>query len=547
MVQKFAGIVTDEQGKPLEGVTVKMCGVERFHDGRWHRNCRPDCMVPRPTTSDKTGRFAVEFTETCFEMPIDERKTRFNLWFSKGGYAPTYLPGISPKPQETKVILRRGTRVSGTVKRQTEGHLTPIQGAVVYLQCSSGDRAHQERVFDEPYFFLLKRKEGEEGCDLPYQQRVVTDADGRYTVTLSPPPKGKRWFLVCSDEGWHKDSAWRGPKLVKGVILDVKEGQPVQLPDFVVDVEVSDTANGEDKRSSLQADLDGRLSRLSAAVEKAFEDVGLSEEDVKAVLAVQAPPQKLWKPFGEAWPAIREARAKAAREMADLGPDVVPLLLKAKDESWGGENRGDLFVDAIEKIGKAAAPQTTEAPSDQDRQVRARAISALGRIGDARAVDSLIRLLDDPDAGIVRSSVWALGRLSDNRATDPLLRIWGKDQFRREIALALGTIGDKRAVEPIMSELDEHVVEAQRTGNWHHEDMTMRSYIGALRQLGDPRAVPLLKRLLEAGAHPQRTKAGAKYLLAEAAADALRAFGFQVAGDVNEGGYRIVAEPDELE
>ncbi len=234
LVQKFAGVVTGEQGKPLEGVTVKMCGVERFHDGRWHRNCRPDCMVPRPTTSDKTGRFSVEFTEACFEMPIDERKTRFNLWLSKAGYAPTYLPGISPKPQETKVILQRGIRVSGTVKRQTNGQLTPIQGAVVYLQCSSGDRAHQERVFDEPYFFLLKRKEGEEGCDLPYQQRVLTDADGRCTITLSSPPKDKRWFLVCSDESWHKDSSWRGPKLVKAVFLDVREGQPTTGADFVV-------------------------------------------------------------------------------------------------------------------------------------------------------------------------------------------------------------------------------------------------------------------------------------------------------------------------
>lgn len=546
-VEKFAGIVTDEQGRPLEGVTVKMCGVETFHDGRWHRNGRPDCLVPRPTKSDETGRFAVEFSEACFEMPFDEKKTRVNLWFDKEGNAPTYLPGISPKPQDTTVVLRRGIRVSGTVKRQTNGQLTPVEGAVVYLQCSSGDLAHQKRVFDDPYFFLLKREDAKEGCDLPYRQRALTDADGRYTVTLSPPPKDKRWFLACSDEAWNMDSAWRGPKLVKGVFLDVKEGRPTKGLDFVVDMEAGDTANGKDRKPSLQADLDACLSRLCASVEQAFNDVGLSEEDVKAVLAVQAPPQKLWKPFGEAWPAIRTARAKSAHEMADLGPDVVPLLLRAKDESWGGVNRGDLFADAIEKIGKPAVLHAIEALLDQNREVRARAITALGRIGDVRAVDPLIRLVDDSEAGIVRSALWALGRLRDNRAVDPLLRLWDKGEFRREIAMALGAIGDKRAAQPIMNALDECVNEAHENGNWHQQDMTMLRYIGALKELGDAKAVPVLKRGLEAGAHPQRTKGGAKYLLADAAAEALRSFGFQVEGDIDDGGYRIVAKPDELE
>jgi len=540
--EEFAGIVTDGRGRPLEGVTVKMCGVEKFHDGRWHRNGRPDCLVPRPTKSDETGRFAVEFTEATFDMPFDEKKTRVNLWFDKEGYAPTYLAGVSPKPEDTKVVLRRGIQVSGTVKRQTNAQLTPIEEAVVYLQCSSGDLAHQKRVFDDPYFFLREMKDAKGGCDLPYRQRVLTDADGGYTVTLSPPPKDKRWFLVCSDEAWNKDSAWRGPKLVKGVFLDLKAGRPTKGPDFVVDMEAGDTANGKDTKPSLQADLDACLSRLCASVEQAFEDVGLSEEDVKAALAVQAPPQKLWKPFGEAWPAIREARAKAAREMADLGPDVVPLLLKAKDESWGGVNRGDLFADAIERIGKPAVPHTIEALSDRDHGVRARAITALGKIGDTRAVDPLIRLVDDPDRGIIRSVVWALGLLRDHRAAGPLLRLWDKGEFRREIAMALGAIGDKRAVQPIMNALDQCVDDAHDTGNWHQQDMTMLRYIGALKELGDPTAIPLLKRLLEAGPHPQRTKVGAKYMLAEEAADALRSFGFHVEGDIDEGGYRILTE-----
>jgi len=155
--------------------------------------------------------------------------------------------------------------------------------------------------------------------------------------------------------------------------------------------------------------------------------------------------------------------------------------------------------------------------------------------------------VDDQDRGIIRSVVWALGLLKDHRAVGPLLRLWDKGEFRREIAMALGAIGDKRAVQPIMNALDQCVDEAHENGNWHQQDMTMLRYIGALKGLGDPKAISPLKRLLGAGAHPQRTKVGAKYLLADAAAEALRSFGFQVEGDIDEGGYRIVAEPDELE
>ena len=222
-VEKLTGIVTDERGRPLEGVTVKMCGVEWFSDGRWHRNRRPDCLIPWPTASDKTGRFTVPFTEASFTLPLDEKKTRFNFWFDKEGYAPTFLSGVFPHPEDVKVIMKRGMQVSGTVKRLMEGKLEPVDGAAVYVQCSSGDLAHQRRVFEDPYFFLLKMEKAKEGCDLPYRQRVLTDSFGTYTFRLTPPPKDKKWFLVCLNEG---------------VILDVKEGQPTKGPGFEVVVRV---------------------------------------------------------------------------------------------------------------------------------------------------------------------------------------------------------------------------------------------------------------------------------------------------------------------
>jgi len=64
---------------------------------------------------------------------------------------------------------------------------------------------------------------------------------------------------------------------------------------------------------------------------------------------------------------------------------------KAKDESRKGAACGHILVDAIEKMGKPAVPNAIEALSDENREVRARAVSALGRIGDTRAVISVDR------------------------------------------------------------------------------------------------------------------------------------------------------------
>src|SRR6185295_8976493 len=90
----------------------------------------------------------------------------------------------------------------------------------VHLQCASGDVAQQKRVFDDPYFFVMQDKTGD---DLPYREHCLTGAFGEYAFEVSPPPKDKKWFLICLDEM---------------VPLDVKEGQAAKGPDFEVAVTV---------------------------------------------------------------------------------------------------------------------------------------------------------------------------------------------------------------------------------------------------------------------------------------------------------------------
>ncbi len=289
------------------------------------------------------------------------------------------------------------------------------------------------------------------------------------------------------------------------------------------------------------AQLKESLSRLCLGVERAYQEVGLTGDEVKAALEVQAPPPGLGQRYQEALPGVLKARTVAVEELAALGAGAVPLLLKAKDESLGGASQGDIFVDGLAKIGKPAVPALVDALSESDNAVRSRAVMALARIKDPRAVEPILHLLEEPNEQVVGAAVWSLSFLKDPRAVEPLLRVWNKGRWSADVAVALGFQEDRRAVRPIMAALEGGLAEAQRTGDWNHQNQLMLACAGALGRLRDREAIPVLKAALQAG--PQRNKVGQSYLLAEAAAEALRGFGFRIDGDRAKGEYHIVAAP----
>lgn len=101
-----------------------------------------------------------------------------------------------------------------------------------------------------------------------------------------------------------------------------------------------------------------------------------------------------------------------------------------------------------------------QALNSEDWDKRMEAAEALGKIKDAKAVDSLIRALKDDEDGVVRMSVAealgktieALGKIGDARAVQPLLRaLKDEDQnIQCKAAEALGKIGDFGSVEAIL-------------------------------------------------------------------------------------------------
>lgn len=105
-----------------------------------------------------------------------------------------------------------------------------------------------------------------------------------------------------------------------------------------------------------------------------------------------------------------------------------------------------------------ALPVLIAAVGDSRYNVRRNAAVALGRLGDAGAVDALIPALQDTNHDVRRRVVETLGKLGDPRALDPIaVALKDDDEFvRKAAAEALGQLNDERAVGPLTAALQDY-------------------------------------------------------------------------------------------
>ena len=112
------------------------------------------------------------------------------------------------------------------------------------------------------------------------------------------------------------------------------------------------------------------------------------------------------------------------QELLKLGDDAFELMLKALNDraSW---------------------------------DLACKASKALGLIGDMRAADSLINILNSQNLMVLRRAAEALGRIGHKKALKPLLKLLEKDEPELELKVieALGRLGDSSAVEAICAGL----------------------------------------------------------------------------------------------
>jgi hypothetical protein len=99
--------------------------------------------------------------------------------------------------------------------------------------------------------------------------------------------------------------------------------------------------------------------------------------------------------------------------------------------------------------------------SDANLQLRRKAASALGKLGDNRAIIPLMSILSNKTENYrLRLSVAeSLGYLGDGYAVKPLIEILSDDReksvyLKESVAKALGMLGDIRAIEPLIDILE---------------------------------------------------------------------------------------------
>lgn len=118
--------------------------------------------------------------------------------------------------------------------------------------------------------------------------------------------------------------------------------------------------------------------------------------------------------------------------------------------------------DALVSLGTVVFEPLIAALRDSNSEMRSAAASALGKLGDTRAVEPLIAVLEDSESNARERATIALGKLGDVRAVEPLIPALrdSNSDVRSAAATALGRLGDVRAVEPLtvaLADMDRYV------------------------------------------------------------------------------------------
>ncbi len=189
----------------------------------------------------------------------------------------------------------------------------------------------------------------------------------------------------------------------------------------------------------------------------------------------------------------------AAEALVEMGTDAVePLTTILKDGKYGVEERA---IVALGKIGNARAVEPLIAVlENRNKFISAQkaAAVALGKIGDARAVKSLIASLTGRHKEVVECAEMALVEIGTD-AVEPLIAVLkDKDNEwpgrRKQAAVVLGKIGNARAVEPLIAMLgddDEWVRDSSAQSllllGWHPNDDIQHSLYAAVLNERDER------------------------------------------------------------
>ncbi|MBT3270059.1 hypothetical protein HN371_23130 [Candidatus Poribacteria bacterium] len=182
----------------------------------------------------------------------------------------------------------------------------------------------------------------------------------------------------------------------------------------------------------------------------------------------------------------------AAYQLGYAGEEAVPVLIDALrgDSVAARRNAGYAFT----VMGQEAVDALVDASADEDPDIRARAVDALGDMGEkaSDAVPALVGRLGDESEIVRRHATEALGTAAQktDAATMPLAAMLNdeNDVVRRNAALALARIGD------LAAEAVPALTEALREPHYYVRGFSVQ----ALRRIATPEATAALLHYLEA-------------------------------------------------
>jgi len=202
-------------------------------------------------------------------------------------------------------------------------------------------------------------------------------------------------------------------------------------------------------------------------------------------------------------------RRRAAEFLGEIGDEdeqpTVEGLLRAATKDDDAEVRA-AAVDALDKLGQAALEQLlseltgtggseaewvtarkfARALTAERPELRMAAANALGRLDDPSSLQHLVGALDDDDARVRLRACQACGTFADPRSVPALTtRLTDDDpRVRRAAANALGNVGTDRALAPLLDLLDDG------------DEPLRRIAAGALGKANTPEPVEPLARAL---------------------------------------------------
>jgi HEAT repeat protein len=183
--------------------------------------------------------------------------------------------------------------------------------------------------------------------------------------------------------------------------------------------------------------------------------------------------------------ADAKVRAKVAEVLGKIGDKkaIEPLVRVLKKD----ENYivQTRVVWALGNIGGPAIEMLVRISKDVDSNIRAKILEVIGRFGGRTAIDSMIAALRDPDFDVRIKAAWMLVRIGEPSLPALIQTLRDPDvNIRAKAAEILGKIANKRATYPLIQTLKD-------------SDITVcEKAIEALGKIADPKAVdPLIEAL----------------------------------------------------